>query len=219
MNYILYKNSIYKHIMKNSLAKISFAEAKRFLNDFRYKKRNTWSDEDRRFFKICNFVVLSRKRINKIFDAFSAFEKLSNKSHYSYNANDINLVKGIILENLEDKLKSFNKDLSVFKDTDIEKINSYLDSLKSENLRLENENKRLQFIIENFVTEKKLFEVQDIKDILTGKNSVKPKNESTLRRRGANFSKANIKKFLKLWNEGKTSIEIISEFSGSLKNK
>ena len=205
--------------MKNSLTKISFADARRFLNDFRYKKRNTWSDEDRSFFKICNFIVLSRKRINKIFETFNSLEKLSNKSHYSYNANDINIMKGIILENLENKLKSFNKDLSIFKDTDIEKINNYLDSLKDENLRLENENKRLQFIIENFVTEKKLFEVRDIKDILNGKNSVKIRGETTLKKTSANFSKANIKKFLKLWNEGKTSIEIIGELSGRLKNK
>ena len=205
--------------MKNSLTKISFTDAQKFLNDFRYRKRNTWSDEDRSFFKICNFIVLSRKRINKIFEAFSALEKLSNKSHYSYNAIDINIIKGIILENLENKLKNFNKDLSIFKDTDIEKINNYLDSLKNENLRLENENKRLQFIIENFVVEKKLFEVQDIKDILTEKVSVKTKGETTLKRNNVNFSKANIKKFLKLWNEGKTSLEIIGELSGRLKNK
>ncbi len=205
--------------MKSSLIKISFADAQRFLKDFRYKKRNSWSEEDRRFFKICSFIVLSRKRINKIFEAFSALEKLSNKSHYSYNTNDINIIKGIILENLENKLKNFNKELSIFKDTDIKKINNYLDSLKNENLRLENENKRLQFIIENFVTEKKLFEVQDIKDILNGKNSVKTKSKSTLRQNSVNFSKADIKKFLKLWNEGKTSIEIVDALSGKLQNK
>lgn len=205
--------------MKSSLTKISFADAQRFLKDFRYKKRNSWSEEDRRFFKICSFIVLSRKRINKIFEAFSALEKLSNKSHYSYNTNDINIIKGIILENLENKLKNFNKELSIFKDTDIEKINNYLDSLKNENLRLENENKRLQFIIENFVKEKKLFEVQDIKDILNGKNSVKTKSKSTLRQTSVNFSKADIKKFLKLWNEGKTSIEIVDALSGKLQNK
>ncbi len=205
--------------MKNTLTKISFADAQRFLNDFRYKKRNSWSNEDRSFFKICNFVVLSRKRINKIFEAFSALEKLSNKSHYSYNVNDINVIKGIILENLEIKLKNFNKKLSIFKDTDIDKIRNYLDSLKNENLRLENENKRLQFIIENFIVEKNLFKVQDIEDILTGKRSVKTEGQTTLKGSKANFSKENIKKFLKLWNEGKTSIEIIDELSGKLKNK
>ena len=194
------------------MIKISFLDAQRFLNDFRYKKRNTWSDEDRSFFKICNFIVLSRKRINRIFEAFNALEKLSNKSHYSYTDNDVNIIKGIILENLENKLKKFNKELSIFKDTDINKIQDYLNDLKKENLRLENENKRLQFIIENFVNKKNLFNVKEIGDILTGKISVKTQNKTSLQKKYKNFSKENIKKFLKLWNEGKTSIEIVDDF-------
>ena len=60
-------------------------------------------------FIICNFIVLSRKRINKIFEAFNSLEKLSNKSHYQYTENDINLLKGIILENLEVKLKKLQE--------------------------------------------------------------------------------------------------------------
>ena len=137
------------------------------MNKFRYKKRKDWSKDERTFFKICNFIVLSRKRIKKVFEAFDSLEKLSNKSHYQYTENDINLLKGIILENLEDKLKNFNKDLSIFKDSDIEIFQNHLDELKAENLRLENENKRLQFIIENFVKEKEISEIDDIKSLVS----------------------------------------------------
>ena len=118
---------------------ISFTDALKFLNKFRYRNRKDWSKDERTLFKICNFIVLSRKRINRVFEAFDSLEKLSNKSHYQYTENDINLLKGIILENLEDKLKKFNKDLSIFKDSDIEIFQNHLNALKSENLRLENE--------------------------------------------------------------------------------
>ena len=144
---------------------ISFTNALKFLNEFRYKKKGGWSKNERTFFKVCNFIVLSRKRVNKVFEAFNSLEKLSNKSHYKYTDNDINLLKGIILQNLENKLKTFNKDLTIFKDSDIEIFQNHLNELKEENLRLENENKRLQFIIENFVKEKEIFEIDDIKSL------------------------------------------------------
>ena len=53
------------------------------------------------FFKICNFVVLSKKRVNKIFSAINSFRKLSDKSHYNYNEFDIIQIKELILDNLE----------------------------------------------------------------------------------------------------------------------
>ena len=83
---------------------------------------------------MCNFIVLSRKRINKVFEAFDSLEKLSNKNHYKYTENDINLLKGIILQNLENKLKTFNKDLSIFKDSDIEIFQNHLKELKQKTL-------------------------------------------------------------------------------------
>lgn len=196
--------------MALSAKNISFSDALNFLNKFRYKKRKDWSKDERTFFKICNFIVLSRKRIKKVFEAFDSLEKLSNKSHYQYTENDINLLKGIILENLEDKLKNFNKDLSIFKDSDIEIFQNHLDELKAENYRLENENKRLQFIIENFVKEKEISEIDEIKSLVRKNIPANRKLKTSLKNEKINFSKENIRKFLKLWSEGKSTLEIVN---------
>ena len=59
------------------------------------------------FFKICNFVVLSKKRVNKIFSAINSFGKLSDKSHYNYNEFDIIQIKELILETLKAASKIF----------------------------------------------------------------------------------------------------------------
>ena len=50
-----------KKTLKNNL---SFADAFTFLKKFRYKPRNEWTKDERTIFKICNFIVLSKKRIN-----------------------------------------------------------------------------------------------------------------------------------------------------------
>ena len=199
--------------MSRSMNNISFSDALKFLNEFRYKKRKGWSKDERSLFKICNFIVLSRKRIKKVFEAFSSLEKLSNKSHYQYTENDINLLKGIILENLEDKLKTFNKNLSIFKDSDIEIFQTHLNSFKEENLRLENENKRLQFIIESFVKEKDISQINDIRDLVNMKVSISKESKTSLKKEKLNFSKENIRKFLKLWSEGKTTFEIVNIYN------
>ena len=199
--------------MSRSMNNISFSDALKFLNEFRYKKRKGWSKDERSLFKICNFIVLSRKRIKKVFEAFSSLEKLSNKSHYQYTENDINLLKGIILENLEDKLKTFNKNLSIFKDSDIEIFQTHLNSFKEENLRLENENKRLQFIIESFVKEKEISEINHVRDLVNMKVSVSKESKTSLKKEKLNFSKENIRKFLKLWSEGKTTFEIVNIYN------
>ena len=196
--------------MSISTENISFSDALNFLNKFRYKKRKDWSKDERTFFKVCNFIVLSRKRIKKVFEALDSLEKLSNKSHYKYTENDINLLKGIILENLEDKLKNFNKNLSIFKDSDIEIFQNHLNELKAENLRLENENKRLQFIIENFVKEKEISEIDEIKSLINKNIPANRKLKTSLKNEKINFSKENIRKFLKLWSEGKSTLEIVN---------
>ena len=196
--------------MGKTVNNISFADALKFLNEFRYKKKKEWSKSERTFFKVCNFIVLSRKRINKVFEAFDSLEKLSNKSHYKYTENDINLLKGIILQNLENKLKTFNKDLSIFKDSDIEIFQNHLNELKQENLRLENENKRLQFIIENFVKEKEVFEIDNIKSLVSKNIPANRKLMTSLKNEKINFSKENIKKFLELWSEGRSTVEIVN---------
>ena len=202
--------------MNTSTKNISFSDALNFLKKFRYKKRKIWSKDERTFFKVCNFIVLSRKRINKIFEAFNSLEKLSNKSHYQYTENDINLLKGIILENLEVKLKNFNKNLSIFKDSDIEIFQNHLNELKEENLRLENENKRLQFIIENFVKEKEIFKIDNIKSLLNNSISSNKKLKTSLENEKLNFSKKNIRKFMELWSEGKTTHEIVNIYKNKI---
>ena len=202
--------------MNISTKNISFSDALNFLKKFRYKKRRIWSKDERTLFKICNFIVLSRKRINKIFEAFNSLEKLSNKSHYQYTENDINLLKGIILENLEVKLKNFNKDLSIFKDSDIEIFQNHLNELKEENLRLANENKRLQFIIENFVKEKEIFKIDNIKSLLNNNISSNKKFKTSVKNEKLNFSKENIRKFMELWREGKTTHEIVNIYKNKI---
>ena len=114
------------------------------------------------------------------------------------------------MQNLEDKLKTFNKDLSIFKDSDIEIFQNHLNELKQENLRLENENKRLQFIIENFVREKEVLEIGDIKSLVSKKIPSTKKLQTSLENEKVNFSKENIKKFLELWSEGRSTVEIVN---------
>ena len=99
--------------MSKIVTNVSFSDALKFLKEFRYKKRKDWSKDERIFFKICNFVVLSKKRINKIFEAFKALEKLSNKSHYRYTENDINLVKGLSSNAVKSNLLKGKINLSI----------------------------------------------------------------------------------------------------------
>ena len=73
--------------------KVSFAKAQSVLNKFRYIPRKQWSNDDRVLFKLCNFAVLSRKRLNQILLSLDKLSKLSDKSHYKYNELDIKLLK------------------------------------------------------------------------------------------------------------------------------
>ena len=47
---------------KTQKINISFSQAKDVLDQYRYKPRREWSKEERVFFKICNFIVLSKKK-------------------------------------------------------------------------------------------------------------------------------------------------------------
>ena len=153
--------------------KVSFAKAQSILNRFRYKPRKQWSTEDRVLFKLCNFAVLSRKRLNQILLSLDKFSKLSDKSHYKYNESDIKLLKELILEKLDICFEKFKHKISVIKESDLQKIKEHLDSIKNENLRLENEIKRLNFIIENFIKEKEIQEIDEVWEILNKKISKK----------------------------------------------
>ena len=149
--------------------KVSFAKAQSVLNRFRYKPRKQWSNDDRVLFKLCNFAVLSRKRLNQILLSLDKFSKLSDKSHYKYNELDIKLLKELILEKLDICFEKFKHKISVIKESELEKIKEHLNSIKNENLRLENEIKRLNFIIENFIKEKEIQEIGEVWEILNNK--------------------------------------------------
>jgi hypothetical protein len=202
------------------LTKISYAKAQSVLSKYRYKARNEWSSDERALFKICNFAVLSKKRLNKILEAFRSLSKLSDKSHYNYNDLDIKLIKELILENLEVCFKKFNKKLNIIKETDLQKIQDHLSKLKEENLRLENENKRLRFVIENHIRENQINKIEDVRELLkiniTSENKSK-KKKSILTEKLA-FDEKSIKEFVKKWDAGYTTFEIRKEFEKTAMN-
>ena len=188
--------------------KLSFADAFSFLKKFRYKPRNEWTKEERTIFKICNFIVLSKKRINKTFLAFSSLAKLSDKSHYNYNEIDILKIKDLLLQNLEQTLQKFNKNIRLFKEEDINIVQEHLKKLKDENLRLENENRRLNFVITNYIRENELLKIDEVKEILSKKN-IKEKFRKS--QKTSSYRDKNIKKFIEKWKKGLTTFEINEE--------
>ena len=194
-----------KKVQKNQL---SFADAFNFLKKFRYKPRNEWTKEERTIFKICNFIVLSKKRINKTFLAFSSLAKLSDKSHYNYNEVDIIKIKDLLLQNLEETLQRFNKKIKLFKEEDINIVQEHLKKIKEENLRLENENKRLNFVITNYIRENELLEIDELKEILNRKNIQKKFKKS---QKTSTSREENMKKFIEKWKKGLTTFEINEE--------
>ena len=193
---------------KTQKHQLSFADAFTFLKKFRYKPRNEWTKEERTIFKICNFIVLSKKRINKTFLAFSSLAKLSDKSHYNYNEIDILKIKDLLLQNLEETLQKFNKKIRLFKEEDINIVQEHLKQLKEENLRLENENKRLNFVITNYIRENELLEIDEVKEILSKKN-IKEKFKKS--QKTGSYREKNMKKFIEKWKKGLTTFEINEE--------
>ena len=192
--------------------KVSFAKAQSVLNRFRYKPRKQWSSDDRVLFKLCNFAVLSRKRLNQILLSLDKLSKLSDKSHYKYNELDIKLLKELILEKLDNCFEKFKHKISVIKESDLHKIKEHLNSLKNENQRLENEIKRLNFIIENFIKEKEIQDIGDVWEILNKKISRKKMSPKKQLEKKLSFSQENIKEFIKKWNRGHTTTEITESF-------
>ena len=193
---------------KTQKHQLSFADAFTFLKKFRYKPRNEWTKEERTIFKICNFIVLSKKRINKTFLAFSSLAKLSDKSHYNYNEIDILKIKDLLLQNLEETLQKFNKNIRLLKEEDINIVQEHLKKLKDENLRLENENRRLNFVITNYIRENELLKIDEVKEILSNKN-IKEKFRKS--QKTSSYRDKNIKKFIEKWKKGLTTFEINEE--------
>ena len=97
-------------MIKNNGISISFSKAKETLDKYRYKPRREWSKRRESFFlKYAIFIVLSKKRVNKIFSAIQSFGKLNDKSHYNYNEFDIIQIKELILDNLESCFQNLTK--------------------------------------------------------------------------------------------------------------
>ena len=193
--------------------KVSFAKAQSILKKFRYKPRNDWTEEDRILFKLSNFAVLSRKRLNSILIALNKLSKLSDKSHYKYSELDIKLIKELILESLGVCFEKFKQKISVIKESDLEKIENHLAKIKDENLRLENENKRLNFIIESFIREKDMVEIEKVNEILKKKISsknrqFKGKSRKRITTDKLDFNEDNVRDFISKWNQGYTTFEI-----------
>lgn len=192
---------------KTQKINISFSQAKDVLDEYRYKPRREWSKEERVFFKICNFIVLSKKRVNKILSTIQSLAKLSDKSHYNYNEFDILQIKEIILDNLERCFQKFEKDIKILKDSDIHELFDHQKKLKDENLRLQKENQRLQFLFNDYLSEEKISKNTLLAKILEKENYKKRKKE----KKDIIIDKKNIKKFVEKWEKGMTTNEISSE--------
>ena len=73
------------------------------------------------------------------------------------------------MEKLDNCFEKFKHKISVIKESDLKKIKEHLNNIKNENIRLENEIKRLNFIIENFIKEKEIQEIGEVWEILNSK--------------------------------------------------
>ena len=83
-----------------------------------------------------------------------------------------------------------------------------MNNIKNENLRLENEIKRLNFIVENFIKEKEIQEIGDVWEILNKKVPRKKMSHKKKLEEKLIFNQDNIKEFIKKWNQGHTTTEI-----------
>ncbi len=196
----------------NEIPKISYAKAQSILQKFRYKPRREWSDEDRFLFKLCSFAVLSKKRLNNVLISIQKLSKLSDKSHYKYSELDIKLIKELIFENLTICFDKFKQKISMIKESDVEKIDNHLQKLKEENVRLEKEITRLNFIIENFIRDRDIHDIDEISDILKKRSTKSRIKKSINESERLEFSREGIDDFVEKWNQGFTTFEITESF-------
>ena len=87
-------------------------------------------------------------------------------------------------------------------------MQGHLKKLKDENLRLENENRRLNFVITNYIRENELLKIDEVKEILSKKN-IKEKFRKS--QKTSSYREENIKKFIEKWKKGLTTFEINEE--------
>ena len=83
----------------------------------------------------------------------------------------------------------------------------YLKKLKDENLRLQNDNERLQFLFNDYLSEQKLSKNTVLSRVLESINQKKV-NKS---KKDFKIDRKNIKKFVEKWEKGMTTNEITQE--------
>ena len=108
---------------------------------------------------------------------------------------------------MRDAFKKFEKDIKILKDSDIQELFDHQKKLKDENLRLQKENQRLQFLFNDYLSEEKISKNTLLAKILEKENYKKRKKE----KKDIIIDKKNIKKFVEKWEKGMTTNEISSE--------
>ena len=144
---------------KSSLKNISYFDAIKTLRELRYKPRKEWTKKEKINFKVCNFIVLSRKRLNKILDSIKSFGRLGDKSHYKYSEEDLIIIKDLILENLDFSFKKFSKNIEIIRESDLQIIQDRFEKLIIEKQRLSDEIKNFK---EELEIHKKSYKEEDI---------------------------------------------------------
>ena len=198
---------------KSSLQSISYFDAVKTLKEFRYKPRKEWTAQEKESFKICNFNVLSRKRLNKILDSIKSFGKLGDKSHYKYSEEDLILIKDLILGSLDFSFKNFSKNIEIISEEDLQVIQDRFERLNAENQRLRDEIKNYKDELE---VHKKTYEEKDkksLKRIFSElDDSTEIKNKSKKLKRKILADKKNLKNASTNWKDGMTLDEIKNDF-------
>ena len=198
---------------KSSLQSISYFDAVKTLKEFRYKPRKEWTAQEKESFKICNFNVLSRKRLNKILDSIKSFGKLGDKSHYKYSEEDLILIKDLILGSLDFSFKKFSKNIEIISEEDLQVIQDRFERLNAENQRLRDEIKNYKDELE---VHKRTYEEKDKKSLkrifseLDDSTEIKNKSKKLKRKILAN--KKNLKNASTNWKDGMTLDEIKNDF-------
>ena len=93
------------------------------------------------------------------------------------------------------------------KESDIQDLFDHLDKLKEENIRLQKENERLQFLIKNYLREEKFLNNKVLTDIAKMKTIEKNKSKD----QDVKLDKKSVKRFIEKWEKGMTSSEIVKE--------
>ena len=124
---------------ENLIKKNSYLDAVQIIKELREKPRSQWSEKERLNFRKSNFKILSKKRLNKIIEVLLSFKKLNNKSHYKFNLEELEIMRELIINKLDETLTSFFKELEIIKTEDAFKIQIFIKKIIHENERLRQE--------------------------------------------------------------------------------